>query len=76
MKPGFAKQPWNIFLPCSYTRSGSASGMELLPRTAIALSFFEPITAPIPVRPACRPKSCETQAMLTLFSPAGPIRAI
>ena len=37
--------------------------------------FFDPSTAPLPPRPACRP-SWEMVANRTLFSPAGPIEAI
>src|SRR5690625_7395145 len=36
----------------------SASDTRLRPLTASALMFFDPITAPSPPRPACRP-SCE-----------------
>ena len=45
-----------------------------VPRTAIALIFFEPITAPTPQRPAWRPKSCVMQEKTTPFSPGGSDR--
>ena len=44
--------------------------------TAIAFKFFEPITAPGPVRAACLPPSLVILANFTKFSPAGPIQAI
>ena len=49
--------------------SGSATGTPCVPRTESALSFFDPHTAPWPVRPACRP-SLVTLANSTSFSPA------
>ena len=55
-------------------RRGSAGATFVAGRTAIALSSFEPRTAPRPPRPACRP-SCETVAYFTRRSPAGPIEA-
>ena len=41
----------------------------------MALRFFDPITAPGPVRPAWRPPSLLMLANLTSFSPAGPMQA-
>jgi hypothetical protein len=55
--------------------SGRANSTCLSPRTAMAFKFFEPITAPLPPRPAWRP-SCDTVANRTRFSPAGPMAAI
>ena len=49
--------------------SGSATATPVVPRTETALSFFEPHTAPCPVRPAWRP-SLVTLAKRTPFSPA------
>ena len=46
-----------------------------MPLTAIALRFFDPITAPGPVRAACRPPSFVMLAKRTRFSPAGPMQA-
>ena len=42
----------------------------------MAFIFLDPITAPFPVRPACRPPSLLMLANLTIFSPAGPMQAI
>jgi len=42
--------------------SGSACGMGPEPLTMMALSSFEPITAPIPVRPPERPSMLRTTA--------------
>src|SRR2546425_10579113 len=53
--------------------SGSAHCTAPVPRTAIALTFFEPITAPTPERPAARDLSLMTQATRLRVSPAGPI---
>ncbi len=53
--------------------SMSATLMVPLPRTAIAFRFLEPMTAPVPVRPAMRPSSLAMQAKRTIFSPAGPM---
>ena len=55
--------------------SGSANDTLSCPRTAMALRFFDPITAPGPVRPACLPPSLAMPAYRTRFSPAGPILA-
>lgn len=48
-----------------------------MPRTSTAFRFLDPITAPMPVRPAERAyfPSDMTQAMRESFSPAGPIPA-
>ena len=51
----------------------SAMRIVLLPRTAIAFRFLEPITAPRPVRPAMRPRSLAMSAKRTMRSPAGPM---
>ncbi|HSR11138.1 MAG TPA: aminoacyl--tRNA ligase-related protein [Thermodesulfobacteriota bacterium] len=59
----------------SPSRRGSSAFSRFVPRAAIAFSFFEPITAPKPPRPAMCPLSFSMQASLTLFSPAGPIAA-
>src|SRR3546814_17599697 len=44
-----------------------------LPRTAMAFTFLEPITAPTPERQAARCKSFTMAAYNTRFSPALPI---
>ena len=61
--------------PISFSRSGSKAGTVCVPRTAMALRFFEPMTAPGPVRPACLPPSLLMLAKRTRFSPAGPMHA-
>ncbi len=53
----------------------SAIFTGILPRTAIALRRFDPITAPMPVRPATSFRSLAMHANRTRFSPAGPIVA-
>ena len=53
---------------------GSAMGTPPVPRTAMALRFFEPMTAPTPDRPAARCRSLTMAAKRTRFSPAGPIQ--
>jgi hypothetical protein len=45
-----------------------------VPRTAMAFRFFEPITAPMPPRPAAR-MSSRMMAYEVRFSPASPITA-
>ncbi len=45
----------------------------LVPRTAMALRFFEPITVPTPERPAARCRSFTTAAYRQPVSPAGPM---
>ena len=52
---------------------GSAIVGFCLPRTTTALRFFEPITAPIPVRPFALLLILIKAAKRTKFSPAGPI---
>ena len=54
------------------TSPGCAVATLVAARTAIALRFFAPMTAPSPPRPACRP-SCEIVAYRTPASPPGPI---
>ena len=54
---------------------GSAIFTGILPRTAMALSRFDPMTAPRPVRPATSFRSLAMQAKRTRFSPPGPIWA-
>ena len=56
------------------TASGSAGATLAAARTAMALIFLAPSTAPRPPRPACRP-SWEIVAYRTPRSPAGPIAA-
>ena len=46
-----------------------------LPRTATALRFLEPMTAPTPERAAARCLSLMIAAMRARFSPAGPMQA-
>ena len=43
--------------------------------TTIALTFFEPMTAPRPLRAASRPRSLQMPAISDIFSPAGPMQA-
>lgn len=45
----------------------------LVPRTAMALRFLLPMTAPTPERPAARCRSLTTAANSTWFSPARPM---
>ena len=45
----------------SVSSRGWAQSQRCVPRTAIALMFLLPSTAPLPPRPACRP-SCEIVA--------------
>ncbi len=52
--------------------SWSATATDPVPLMAIALRFFEPITAPNPLRPAAL-LSLIMQAILLRFSPAGPM---
>ena len=47
-----------------------------VPRTAMALQFFDPITAPVPVRAAALPTLQSIVAYTTWFSPAGPMDMI
>ena len=56
------------------TPSGSATETRALPDNATALRFLEPMTAPTPPRPACRP-SLLMVANRTRFSPAVPTAA-
>ena len=56
------------------TARGSAGATFVAARTATALRFFAPSTAPSPPRPAWRP-SWEIVAYRTPRSPAGPIAA-
>ncbi len=46
-----------------------------VPLTTIALRFFDPMTAPTPLRPAALWSSFIMLAKRTLFSPAGPMHA-
>jgi hypothetical protein len=63
-----------ILWETSFSFSGSATSTLPLPLKAmIALSFFEPMTAPEPLWEAEWPWSTKTPAHLTVFSPAGPI---
>ena len=62
-------------LPTRSNCSRSKTGAGLRPLTAMAFRFFDPITAPVPVRPACLPPSLAMLANLTPFSPAGPMQA-
>jgi len=49
-------------VPTAFIRSGSATGMDLVPLTTMALSLLEPITAPMPGRPPARPSRLRTTA--------------
>ncbi len=53
----------------------SASWYRYLPppRMAMVFSFLSPATAPMPQRPMTLPISLVRQAILTRFSPAGPM---
>ncbi len=55
--------------------SFSTTGTFFLPRTARALRPFDPMTAPIPERPAARPLFVITADIKEILSPAGPIQA-
>ncbi len=78
-------RPWpvtalsaNTFLPLATAAMNALASRTLtprVPRSATALRFFEPITAPTPLRPAARCMSLTTQAKRTPFSPATPIEA-
>ena len=59
----------------SLNAPGLAMVRPLEPSTATALSFFAPMTAPTPERPAARPLSFITQAVRARFSPPGPMQA-
>ena len=59
----------------SRNRSGSSRRTGRLPRTAMALMFFDPMTAPIPERPLTRLPLDTSAAKRTRFSPATPIDA-
>src|SRR5216684_1228048 len=63
------------FLLYSVNSRGWAHSQRRVPRTARALTFLLPSTAPLPPRPAWRP-SWEIVAKRTACSPAGPIEAI
>ena len=65
----------NTFL-LARNASSSAESTTDEPRNEIAFNFLDPITAPVPVRPACRPPSLLMVAKRTRFSPAGPMQAI
>ena len=52
---------------------GEATATPPVPRTAMALRFLEPMTAPTPLRPAARCLSFMIDAKRTRFSPAGPM---
>ena len=56
--------------------SMSATSTPSCPLTATAFKNLLPITAPMPVLPACLPKSEVIHAYLTRFSPASPMLAI
>ena len=71
---------FSSMVPETHLATPSSAGWSaiftgILPRTAMALSRFEPMTAPIPVRPATSFRSLTMQAKRTRFSPAGPIWA-
>ena len=61
-------------LAASLTVASSATSTRLVPRTATALSFLEPITAPEPPRPAARCSSFMMQASGICISPAWPMQ--
>ncbi len=54
----------------------SATTAWPLPRTATALSFLEPMTAPTPERAAARPRSLMIPLIRDSFSEAGPMQAM
>ena len=56
--------------------SRSATAALPVPRTATALSFLAPITAPTPERAAARPRSLMMPLIRDSFSEAGPMQAI
>ncbi len=55
----------STWLVMALNSSGAYSGTLPVPRTAMALRFLEPITAPRPVRAAKRPWSLAMPASLT-----------
>ena len=61
-------------LQSSRNSPGLARLISLVPRTAIAFTPFEPMTAPMPSRLALD-LPCSIDAVNTLFSPARPIAA-
>src|SRR5262249_58781607 len=61
-------------LAIALTLSGSNTRASRSPHTATALRFFDPITAPTPPRPACRP-SLLILAKRRRFSPAALVVA-
>src|SRR4030042_1194388 len=78
-KPPINSERGFLFATClfliSLEAASSATGTFILPFTAIALSFFEPITAPSPERPAALPLLFITAAIRHFFSPEGPMQA-
>jgi hypothetical protein len=75
MRPGLSCMSSRIFQTAFMKAAGSATRTPPVPRTAMALRFFEPITAPTPLRPAARCLSFMMQAKRTSFSPPGPMQA-
>ena len=76
-KPLVAKVFWinlDVFFTISLNFSGYATiGLNVFPFITIPFRFLEPITAPIPVRPAALP-SVHIFANFTKFSPLCPIQ--
>ena len=56
--------------------SGRATVTEPVPRTAMAFSFLEPITVPMPPRPAARCLSFMMAEKRQPVSPAGAMQAM
>jgi hypothetical protein len=58
-----------------FTLAWSAARGRARPAAATAFRFFEPMSAPMPQRPAARPSSFMTAANGRPFSPAEPMQA-
>ena len=74
-RPGLSCMSARIRQTAFMNAAGSATRTPPVPRTAMALRFFEPMTAPTPLRPAARCLSFMMQAKRTSFSPPGPMHA-
>ena len=61
-RPGSSQSLALVSATTAMKRFGSSTVTPFVPRTATALSCFEPITAPTPERPAARCRSLTTQA--------------
>ncbi len=72
---GFSLIFFSIFTRTVRYFSGSAIAGIFPPLTTTAFRFFDAITAPTPFLPAALCLSFTTDAIFTMFSPAGPMHA-